>query len=253
MWNTAVVGSVQSVERAFAVLHCLAAGPAGVTELAERADLPKSTVSRLLATLHELGAVEQASSGADYRIGPAVIALAGGAGPTAHLVSIARPHLVELARQLDEATGLSVRDGDRVHYLDQVDGEHAVQVRDWTGEHVPLHLVPSGLVLLAAADADDKERYLSTPMAPSTSRSVIDTARVRRRLSEIESSGVEWVYEEFAEGINSVAATVRDDNGVVAAVHAHGPSYRFPGQRSAAEIASLVVAAADRISARLSA
>jgi DNA-binding IclR family transcriptional regulator len=245
------VGSVQSVERAFAVLQCLAAGPAGVTELAERSDLPKSTVSRLLATLQELGAVEQLESGADYRIGPAVIGLAGGAGPTAHLVAIARPYLVDLARQLDEATGLSVRDRDRVHYLDQVDGEHAVRVRDWTGERAPLHLVPSGLVLLAAAGADDQRRYLSAPLAASTARSVIDVARLRRRLDEIESSGVEWVYEEFAEGINSVAAPVGDGENVVAAVHAHGPSYRFPGTRSPDEIAALVVATAGRISSRL--
>ena len=50
-----------------------------------------------------------------------------------------------------------------------------------------------------------------------------------------------------------LAAPVHDVGGVVAAVHAHGPSYRFPGERSASEISALVVAAAERISARLSA
>jgi hypothetical protein len=34
-------------------------------------------------------------------------------------------------------------------------------------------------------------------------------------------------------------------------VHAHGPSYRFPGTRSPDEIAALVVATAGRISSRL--
>ena len=52
------MAGVQSVER-FAVLRCLSGGPAGVSEVAERVDLPKSTVSRLLSTMHELGAVEQ--------------------------------------------------------------------------------------------------------------------------------------------------------------------------------------------------
>jgi DNA-binding IclR family transcriptional regulator len=45
------MSGVQSVERAFSVLQCLAGGPAGVTEIAERVSLPKSTVSRLLSTL----------------------------------------------------------------------------------------------------------------------------------------------------------------------------------------------------------
>ena len=51
--------SVQSIDRAFAVLRALIAGSAGVTDIAERIGLPKSTVSRLLSTLEELGAVEQ--------------------------------------------------------------------------------------------------------------------------------------------------------------------------------------------------
>src|SRR5688572_9743072 len=100
------MGSVQSVERAFTVLHCLAGGPAGVTEIAERCDLPKSTVSRLLATLHDIDVVEQTESGGDYRIGGALLDLAGGVAPTAHLVALARPHLADLSEQLGEATGL---------------------------------------------------------------------------------------------------------------------------------------------------
>ena len=44
------MSSVQSVERAFTVLRCLAGGPAGVSQIAERVGLPKSTVSRLLST-----------------------------------------------------------------------------------------------------------------------------------------------------------------------------------------------------------
>lgn len=248
------MGSVQSVERAFAVLRCLASGPAGVTEISERSDLPKSTVSRLLATLQDLGAVEQSASGGDYRIGATVIDLAGGAGQTAHLVAIARPHLVELSEELGEATGLSVIDHDQVHYLDQVEGHHAVQVRNWTGERVPLHLVPSGLVLLAAEPRATRERYLSEPLESTTPRSMADPDRLRARLDSIAASGVEWVFEEFAEGINSVAAIVRDPAGApVAALHAHGPSYRFPGKRPADEIAALITRTATRVTTRIQA
>jgi DNA-binding IclR family transcriptional regulator len=246
------MGSVQSVERAFTVLRCLAAGPAGVTEISERCELPKSTVSRLLATLNEIEVVEQLGAGGDYQIGAAILELAGGVSPTAHLVALARPHLVQLSEELGEATGLSVLDGGQVHYLDQVDGPHAVQVRDWTGERVPAHLVPSGLVLLAAADDAERKRYLSGPLPGTTSRSMTDKRALAVRLERVADSGVEWVHEEFAEGINSVAAVVRDSGGVaVAAIHAHGPSYRFPGDRSVAQIDRLVGAAAARVSERI--
>ena len=56
---------VQSIERAFAVLGALGGGPLGVTEVADRVGLPKSTVARLLASLRAEGAVEQVAAGTD--------------------------------------------------------------------------------------------------------------------------------------------------------------------------------------------
>src|SRR6186713_1288109 len=191
------VGSVQSVERAFSVLRCLAAGPAGVTEIADRCDLPKSTVSRLLATLNEIDVVEQMGAGGDYRLGATIVELASGLTPSAHLVALARPHLRDLSEQIGEATGLSVLDGRQVHYLDQVDGPHAVQVRDWTGERVPAHLVPSGIVLLAAGTPAERDRYLAGSLEATTPRSMTDRKRLRERLDRVAKTGLEWVHDEF--------------------------------------------------------
>ena len=90
--------TVQSIERAFSVLRSLTSGQAGVTEIAERVSLPKSTVSRLLSTLESVGAVEQVAAGGDYRVGWALLELAAAARPGRSLVSVARPHLAELNR-----------------------------------------------------------------------------------------------------------------------------------------------------------
>src|SRR6185369_6747221 len=60
---------VQSIERAFAVLGALTDGPIGVTEVAERVDLPKSTAARILASLAREGAVEQVPGETRYRLG----------------------------------------------------------------------------------------------------------------------------------------------------------------------------------------
>ena len=93
------MSTVQSVERAFAILRVLAGGPVGVTDLGERVGLPKSTVSRLLSTLEELGAVEQLTAGGEYRIGAAIAHLGASAVPGRSLVALARPHLAELNPQ----------------------------------------------------------------------------------------------------------------------------------------------------------
>src|SRR6185369_7708105 len=93
---------VQSIERAFAVLGALADGPVGVTEVAERVDLPKSTAARMLASLAREGAVEQVPGETRYRLGPRIETLATGLGTTRSLVAIARPHLAQLAASLGE-------------------------------------------------------------------------------------------------------------------------------------------------------
>ena len=67
---------VQSIERAFAVLGALADGPIGVTEVADRVDLPKSTAARLLASLAREGVVEQVPGDTRYRLGPRLVTLA---------------------------------------------------------------------------------------------------------------------------------------------------------------------------------
>jgi DNA-binding IclR family transcriptional regulator len=246
------MSGVQSVERAFTILQCLAGGPAGVSEVAERVELPKSTVWRLLSTLQELGAVEQSGSGTTYRIGDAMIDIAAGALPGRNIIHVARPHLVELVDALGEIAGLSVLDGRDVVYLDQVDADNLVQVRDWTGERLPAHSASSGLVLLAHLPRNDRERYLTGPLVASVAGTTIDAGDLRTRLDAIAARGVEWTCEEFVPGISSVAAPVFGAGAeAVAAVHAHGPAYRFPADGSQDDIANLVAETARRISARL--
>lgn len=244
--------TVQSVERAFAILRCLSSGPAGVSEIAERARLPKSTVSRLLSTLGEIGAVEQLGDGGDYRVGDVMIEIAAGARPGSNLVAVGRPNLVELVDALGEDAGLSVLDGSDVYYLDQVGSDAPVQLRDWTGERVPAHCVSSGLVMLAHAPAGRRDAAIPRPLRRFTDRTVVNLTRLRARLAVIATQDAEWVYGEYDDDINSVAAPVRDSSGaVVAAVHVHGPSYRFPGTADPVAIAARVATTAQRISERL--
>jgi DNA-binding IclR family transcriptional regulator len=242
-----MTATVQSVERAFEILDAVAAHPSGVTALAERLALPKSTVARLLGTLEELRAVERVD-GPRWRIGPGVSDLAAVATPERSVAALARPHLAGLVRDLGEAAGLALPDGHTIHYVDQVESDNPVQVRDWTGTRAPLHATPSGLVLLAEWPQEAVDEYLARDLERLTAHTVVDPDRVRRRLEQIRGHGVAWGAEEFVEGISSVAAPVHDAGGrAVAAIHVHGPSYRFPPAERRDAIAGLVVAAADAV------
>jgi DNA-binding IclR family transcriptional regulator len=243
---------VQSIERAFAVLGALADGPVGVTDVAGRVGLPKSTAARMLASLEREGAVEQVPGETRYRLGPRIVVLAAGLRDTRGLVAIAHPTLVALAGELGEAAGLSVPDGRTVHYVDQVDSPNPVQVRDWTGSRIPMHAVSSGQVFLAHLSAPALARFLAEPLEPFTARTLTDAGALLERLRDVRRDGHAWAREEFAEGIASVAAPIAGSDGeIVAAVHVHGPTYRFPGPGRTEALAAAVRAAAARIGTRL--
>ncbi|MGH1489963.1 MAG: IclR family transcriptional regulator [Acidimicrobiales bacterium] len=246
------MSGVQSIQRAFALLRVLAVGQAGVTDLAERAELPKSTVARLLSALETEGAVEQVEAGGEYRLGDGLIDLAGAAAPGRNLIAAARPHLIELMDATGESSGIAILAGTEAMYLDDVESEEEVQVRGLTGDTVPLNVVPSGLVLLADQPESFVDDYLSQPLTGTTDNSMTDPAKLRARLENIRRDGHSWAYAEFDASINSVAAPVRDESGsVLAAIHVHGPAYRFPENGQADAIADLVKAAADNLSAQL--
>lgn len=243
---------VQSVERAFAVLSAVADGPVGVTEVAARTGLAKSTAARILATLEREGAVEQESGGTRYRLGPRITTLAAGLRDRRGLVAIAHPTLVDLAAETGEASGLSVPDGRTAHYVDQVDSPNPVQVRDWAGTRIPMHAVSSGQVFLAHLPPPSLARFLAEPLERFTPATLTDAGALLERLREVRRDGHAWVREELEAGIASVAAPVAGPDGeVVAAIHVHGPAYRFPPAGGEAAIAAAVRGAAARVGARL--
>jgi IclR family transcriptional regulator, acetate operon repressor len=238
---------VKSLERAFSVLEAVAERPSGVTALAARLDLPKSTVARLLGSLERVGAVERMDR-TRWQVGDAVARLAGTVPPERSLAALARPELARLVRALGEDAGLGVPDGYDVLYVEQAESDHPVQVRDWAGTRAPLHAVPSGLVLLADRSAAEVDEYVAHGLAALTPRTIVGARDLRARLERVRTDGYAWGLEEFAEGINSVAASVRDAGGrAIAAIHAHGPAYRFPARGQEDLIAAEVVASARSI------
>ena len=226
------MSSVQSVTRAMALLQAVADAPAGLSELARRVDLPVSTASRLLSTLEQAGAIERVDEIGSFRIGPNIVAMATSVDAGATLVALTDEALTELASATGESAGLSVASGYTVRYLAQADTSHTVRIDDWVGHLVPMHLVSSGYALLAYWGDDAIDVYLEHELAATAPASVTDPARVRARLDQVRTDGLIWTEAEFVDGLTSVAAPLFNSTGeVVAAIHVHGPSYRFPADR----------------------
>lgn len=243
---------MQAIERTFGILGALAEHQerAGISEIARRADLPKSTTSRILASLESLGMVERI--GDQYGIGAALATLTHRASPIGALREIARPQLVELADALGENASLVVDDGDMVLYIDTaIPADTQVQVQDWTGERLPFHPAAGGLSLMSTWPAARVDALVADGLEAYTTHTADTAAAIRRKLADLERTGVVWTLQEFADDVNGVGAPIIGPSGeAVGAINVYGPTYRFPGDDGPA-IEAALLDAAHRIATRL--
>ena len=245
--------AVRSVDRAAALLLALgdSAGEAGVTELARRLGLHKSTASRLLATLQKRGLVEQDGETGKYRLGLVIIRLAERAERTLDLRGIAMPELERLARLTHETTGLGILDGDALLTVAQADGPNLIAVGDWTGRATPLHCVASGKVLLSSVAEREVLRIVRRGLVSYTERTITELEPLLEELARIRRRGYATALGEFEMGLNAVSAPVHDARGnVIAAVDIWGPAFRLTPRRIP-ELAAQAREAAAAISVRL--
>ncbi len=245
--------AVRSVDRAAALLLALGDSPAeaGVTELARRLGLHKSTASRLLATLQRRGLVEQDDESGKYRLGLAVIRLAGRAEQTLDLAGLAQSELERLARTTHETVGLVVADGDLARTVAQVDGPSMAARANWTGRATALHCTASGKVLLAARAEREVLRLAKQGLTACTDRTITRLEALIEEMARVRRRGFSTAFSEWEEGCNAVAAPVHDVRGVViAAVVTWGPANRITALR-VPELAAEARASAAAITARL--
>jgi IclR family acetate operon transcriptional repressor len=245
--------AVRSVDRAAALLIALgeSQGEAGVTELARRLGLHKSTASRLLATLQRRGIVEQDEETGRYRLGLVVIRLAEQAERTLDLRAIALPELEQLARATHETAGLGVLEGDEVLFVAQADGPNLIAVGDWTGRASTLHANASGKVLLASLAEREVLRIVRRGLTRYTDRTITELEPLLEELARARRRGYATAASELERGLNAVAAPVRDARGqVAAAVEVWGPAFRLSPKRLP-ELAGEARRTAAAITARL--
>lgn len=219
-----------SVPRAFSLLQLLVAAdePVGVRELARRAGLSKSAVSRLLATLAEIGMVERTTDGA-ARPGAGLATLTRQVEQSPALLrERLRPLAAEMLREYGENAAVGVDDGTGFRYLASARVPAAVQVADPAGESFPFHLVAPGLVAMAAWPVERLDDYLAGPLDGATATSVTEPSAVRERLMRIRRDGYVWTDQELDLDVNGLATPVRDASGdQVAVATLYGPSYRL--------------------------
>jgi DNA-binding IclR family transcriptional regulator len=226
--------SIQSIERAAAILRVLAAGQRrlGVSELAERLGLAKGTVHGLLRTLQTEGFVEQDAESGKYQLGASLLQLA-----SSYLdVNELRARSLVWSDALASRTGEAVRVGTLhgggvliVHHVFRPD--NSLQILE-VGAHLPLHATALGKALLAHHEPV-AEALLAAGMPRLTKATIVAPAALSRTLRGVRENGWAAEREEAIIGEASIAAAIFDRAGEAAgAIGIAGAVERIYGGRA---------------------
>jgi IclR family transcriptional regulator, KDG regulon repressor len=203
----------------------------GVTELAGRLGIGKSTVHRLLATLQAEQFVEQDPESGRYRLGLAIFELGAAASASTTLHQAVLMPMAALRVRTGETVHAAVLDGRQVVYVERLESPHTLRLFLEVGRRNDAHSTATGKCLLAHLDEARLTQLLDGwQLAAKTPHTVTDPTELRQQLRQVRKQGYAHNLHESEVGILSVAAPIRDARGeTIAALGVAGPAPRMEG------------------------
>ena len=226
---------MRSVRTTFQILDAVADNqPIGLSELARRLELPKSTVQRSLATLADLGWIRpDGREQTRWTLGERVRVLSEKIDDAGRLREAALPILSQLNADTRETIHLAVLEARTVRLIERLDSKHPLRFVQPIGSRSPLHASSNGKSILANLPEAEIDAYLDSDLSPVTSHTITDPERLRAELKTIREQGYAIAAEELHDGIISVAACIRPTDGAppIASMSISGPTNRMHEHR----------------------
>lgn len=245
--GASVIVNVLQVIRCFTVDEPLQ----GVTDIAARVGLHKSSVSRILATLEQERVVERDEASRKYRLGLGLIAVAGPLLANLDVRRVAMEDLQALAELTGETTALAIWDGGAAVTVEQIPSRKQVKHTSALGSRYDTGLSATVQVFLASQDPDEIRSLVESgriQLSPDTGiEEYLD------RLARVSREGYAVNYAETSDDEVGISAPIVDHRGkVVASMLLAAPQYRTP-KSAVPELMTACRASAWRVSQRLGA
>ncbi|WP_163268628.1 IclR family transcriptional regulator [Chelativorans alearense] len=225
------------IARAAAILRVLREDTSGMSlgRIAEKVDLPRSTVQRIISALQTERLVISSGGGGSIRLGPEIKALSEATRYS--IVEMCRLHLLELSQKVTETVDLSVLRGSAMIFLDQVPGTHRLRTVSAIGDVFPLTTTANGRAVLSMMDHRQARELVEAEWKRRDVKG--DWNKFASMLDEAAATGIAYDLDDHTVGISAVGAGFADMTGELHAISVPIPSTRFREKRDAVERALL--------------
>jgi len=223
-----------------------------VTEIMELTGLPRTTIHRIVASLREIGMIDQDNRRGDYRLGLKMFYYGSAVLANLDLNRHAHPHVLKLHQMTGEIVHLHMFDGSQMVCIEREEMGEARTTTLTTIEAAPIHTTSVGKAFLAFQEESLIDRIIAEEGLEQRTPNTLSTVEsLKADLARIAERGYSRDDEENEIGVRCVGAPIHDSRGrVFASISVSGPAQRLPESRQEA-LAPTVVATADRISAEL--
>jgi DNA-binding IclR family transcriptional regulator len=189
-----------------------------VTEISTRMKLPKSKISRILASFRSNGFLDQDPVTKRYRVGLAAFELGTHyvkAQPIAHE---ALPVMRAIVERSQHSSTLTVMRNDLALHILAVEGPFFIDGRWRVGSRLPFHATSAGKILLAGLPEPMLDAFLNNyKLRAITKKTVTDPTVLRRQIERIRKDGVCISRGESAPGLVAIAVPVLDKSNATCA------------------------------------
>jgi DNA-binding IclR family transcriptional regulator len=243
----------QSVIKVFRLIELLSGTEEmSITEIGTAIGLNKGAVFRFISTLRSIGYIEQNPVNEKYRLTSKLFEI--GSRVVTRINEVLEAHTVmeQLAQKTNETVHLAILNNGNVVYLDKIDSKHALRIFSRVGNQAPCYCTGLGKVLLAwLSDKEIGKIVKEKKMIKFTETTITSLSALHADLQKIRGRGYAIDNQEHEQGIQCVAAPIRNRTGkVIAAISITWPIIRDNAD-AMENYKKLIIDAGQMISRRL--
>ncbi len=245
--------SLKSLHKVARILECFSSSHRALSlgEICRRTELPKSTAHRLLASMREVGLLDQDRDRERYRLGLWLFELGNLVLANMELHREARPIAEQLGRIGGQVVHLAVFDGVQAVVINRSDPHADGKTVPSLLENAPAHSTSVGKAILAFQPEAVVDRVIELGLRRFTDTTITDPDALKAELAAIRQRGYSIDDAEHEPGLRCVGAPIRDQSArVFASISLSGPAWRMP-MAEVEGLAKIVIHHAGMIAARL--
>lgn len=227
--------TITSLDRAVDVLGVLASREDGKTlaKLSEVTEIPKSTLFRILSTLHNRDLVSLDVDTKKYALGLKLRELGNAFIRKTDLDGAATPCMRDLAESCGESVFLALLDEGEVVYIRRMESPKSIMMVRKLGNRAPVHSTATGVAMIAfISDKRREEIIRKMEFTNHTKHTNTSPEDFRKRLYTVREEGVAVVDGEYNPELLCVSSPIFGSGAVVkAAITVAMPSSEATSER----------------------